>query len=521
MASLMLVSLSGDERGKTYIFDKEAVLIGTDRTCDLRIIDGEPHDRVQASIIAEILRQPYGFQLAQRDNEQCAISINNNPLAKLAAGTTVELQDGDLLGFRQNSKDLNSKETRYSMHVIEDKSIKPLEETNGQKHRFPEVDTVGHIHPLTATRFLKGLASSLWFEIPKHFKMLTLALGVFLLFGAIFSITFIFHEINKQWDYINKLNVQRQEYESEIEKLKQENKKLQHGLLEEKERFNSAQTVSETYQGGVCLIQGIYTFINPNTGAQLRYLDNSFNNRSLLDEKGQPNVSFEGTGAVFYEGFSGTGFLIEEGKILTNRHVVHPWWQDEVDRLIVTQEGGKPQLVELYGYFPNIKTRFDLKVEKYLSQHDLAYCTFEQGDNIAIPKLPLDSTSEAAAVGQSITVLGYPTGIDGLIQRLDDKLRAEVLRNATTPEERVQEVANQGLIHPLTAQGHISGLNAGRIIHDAATTDGGSGSPIFNSNGKVIGINSAIIVDDRGGAIQGSNLGIPIRFAIDLVHSGK
>src|SRR5262249_34737057 len=160
------------------------------------------------------------------------------------------------------------------------------------------------------------------------------------------------------------------------------------------------------------------------------------------------------------------------------------------------QEGGKPDLVELYAYFPAIKNQFDLKVEKYSSQHDVAYCSFEQGESIAIPKLLLDPTSQAAAVGQAITVLGYPTGVEGLIQRLDDKSRGEILRKTSTPEERAQESARQGLIHPLTTQGHISGLNAGRIIHDAATTDGGSGSPIFNSDGKVIGINSAIIVDD-------------------------
>src|SRR5262245_57502045 len=119
MANLMLVSLSGSEQGKTYIFDKEAVLIGTDKACDLRIAEGE-NGRTQNGIIAEILRKPYGFQLSHLDNEQCAISINNNPIAKMPKGATIELQDGDLLGFRQNAK-----EARFSLHVIEDKSIRP------------------------------------------------------------------------------------------------------------------------------------------------------------------------------------------------------------------------------------------------------------------------------------------------------------------------------------------------------------------------------------------------------------
>src|SRR5207247_7598255 len=95
MASLMLVSLSGNERGKTYIFDKEAVLIGTDRSCDLRIVEGENGDQAHSEIIAEILRRPHGFQLTRHD-EQCAISINNNPIAKLPNGDSIELQACDL-----------------------------------------------------------------------------------------------------------------------------------------------------------------------------------------------------------------------------------------------------------------------------------------------------------------------------------------------------------------------------------------------------------------------------------------
>jgi S1-C subfamily serine protease len=197
--------------------------------------------------------------------------------------------------------------------------------------------------------------------------------------------------------------------------------------------------------------------------------------------------------------------------------VVNPWWQDELDNLIMAQ-GGKPQLRELYAYFPGLKTRFDLKIERFSTQHDIAYCSFNQED-AAIPILLLDSNAQSVVVGQPIIVIGYPTGIDGLIERLDDKLKGEIENRTTSPEERTQEVARQGLIYPLTTQGHINGLNAGRIIHDAATADGGSGSPIFNSDGKVIGIIAAIVVNERGNAVQGSNLGIPIRFATDLLQT--
>ena len=47
-----------------------------------------------------------------------------------------------------------------------------------------------------------------------------------------------------------------------------------------------------------------------------------------------------------------------------------------------------------------------------------------------------------------------------------------------------------------------------KIIYDAQTTSGGSGGPLFNRKGKVIGINYAIMRD-----FGGSNFGIPARYA--------
>ncbi len=510
MASLMLVSLSGNEKGKSFIFDQDTVLIGSDPSCDLKIADADGHPFVAA----EILKCNNGFELTRHDGN-CAISINNNLVTRLPVGNSIELQDGDLIGFRRNS----SKEFRYSLHLIEDRSILP-NENHSSKMLFPEVDNVGHIHPQTATHFLKGLAQGIWGEIPKRFKMLALlTLGFFLLGGA-FSIIYILYEIKLQWDSINNINFERAKYEQKIERLREENEKLRQGWKREIERINSATIITDSYKGGICLIQGVYTFINPQTGAQLRYLDDSFNGRVPIDSRGQLNVSFDGTGAVFYESFSGTGFSIAEGRLLTNRHVIHPWWQsdDELDRILLGQ-GAKPELIDLYGYFPGIKTRFDLQVEKVSSQHDLAVCKFTKTDQIAIPILPVDPSSQAAAVGQRIVVLGYPTGVEGLIQRLgDEKLKRQLLRN--DPEEQTAELAKQGQIHPVTTQGSITSLNAGRIVHDADTAEGGSGSPIFNSDGNVIGINSAIIVDSRG-PVQGSNLGIPILFAMEFLGKGK
>ncbi len=516
MASLMLVSLSGKERGKTYIFDKETVLIGTDQSCDLSF-QTEESALDEKFVAAEILCKPQGLELARHNTEKCTISINDNLISKIPIGNNVELQDGDLLGFCHKSKEM-----RYSIHLIEDKSVLPQpkhSQAKTEEHLFPEVDVFGHIHPSTATRFLKGLASGLWSEIPSSFKIFCVMLIVLLIGSGIFSLVYVLKTLTAQSENLNKVKEENAKHLATIAELQKKNDQLVETLVKENKKIKLAQTINETYQNGVCLIQGVYTYVSPETGNQLRYLDNTFNNRPLMDDNGQLNVSFEGTGALFYESFSGTGFLIDEGQVLTNRHVVHPWWKDETDRLILAQ-GGKPELVELYAYFPGIKPKFEIKVKQVSKENDVAICTFEQGD-AAIPKLPLNPSNEAAAVGQTIVLIGYPTGVDGLIERLDDKVKNEINRHAFSPEERIKEVSERGLIHPLLSQGHINGLNAGRIIHDAATTEGGSGSPIFNGEGEVIGINSSILTTDRGVPVQGSNLGIPIKFALEIKPKGS
>jgi len=63
-----------------------------------------------------------------------------------------------------------------------------------------------------------------------------------------------------------------------------------------------------------------------------------------------------------------------------------------------------------------------------------------------------------------------------------------------------------------SASGHIGDVLKDKIVYDAATTVGGSGGPLFNRNGKVIGVNSAILKD-----FGGSNLAVPVRYADELL----
>ncbi len=73
-------------------------------------------------------------------------------------------------------------------------------------------------------------------------------------------------------------------------------------------------------------------------------------------------------------------------------------------------------------------------------------------------------------------------------------------------------MGRRGLIRPLATQGIIGDLTSTDLVYDAMTTVGGSGGPLFNMEGKVIGINRAVL---RG--FGGSNFAVRIRFGLTLL----
>lgn len=127
-----------------------------------------------------------------------------------------------------------------------------------------------------------------------------------------------------------------------------------------------------------------------------------------------------------------------------------------------------------------------------------------------IPILELDVTGRGAVVGEPMILLGYPAGVNAIFAKTDPEIVKQLFNLPFIP--LVQELSNWGLIRPLTTQGHLSDIMHNRIVYDAQTTAGGSGGPIFNNKGKVIGISYGIFPGFRG-----SNFGVPISYGVDLV----
>ncbi|OCL27331.1 serine protease [Orenia metallireducens] len=171
----------------------------------------------------------------------------------------------------------------------------------------------------------------------------------------------------------------------------------------------------------------------------------------------------------------GSGVIIDkEGYILTNNHVI-----DGADKIKVLLSDGRKFTAELVGSDP---------------RNDLAVIKIEGKD---LPVAQLGDSDELVA-GQLTIAIGSPYGIEfsntvttGVVSALGREIRA----------------GKHGILENL-------------IQTDASINPGNSGGPLLDSQGKVIGINTAIIGD-----AQGIGFAIPINQAKeiigDLIKYGK
>lgn len=249
----------------------------------------------------------------------------------------------------------------------------------------------------------------------------------------------------------------------------------------------------EKYRKGVCFIQGSYYIVDAVTDKPIR-----------TDYQGKP----------FLSNYTGSGFMVDKkGYIMTNRHIAQPGWTivgDPYKKQTPSHPAGlKVKFATLRAFFPDVRNPYPLKVVKTSKKADVAIMKFTP-DHHKLPIFKFCLSDKDKRIGEPVILLGYPAGINAIFGKsnqdvVDELINLPVLKIA-------EELSVRKLIRPLITQGHIVDVSFDKIIYDAHTTFGGSGGPLIDKNGEVIGLNFGILK-----AFKGSNFAVPIKYGVNLM----
>jgi len=174
---------------------------------------------------------------------------------------------------------------------------------------------------------------------------------------------------------------------------------------------------------------------------------------------------------------SGSGVIIsEDGYIVTNNHVISDGQSGVASEINVTLHNRKTYKAKVIGNDPN----FDLAVLK-IDGHDFPFMLY--------------GNSDEAQLGQWVLAVGYPLSLETTV--------------------------TAGII---SAKGRTIGINSRQgqapvesfIQTDAAVNQGNSGGALINTNGQLIGINSAILAPS--GTYAGYSFAIPVNLVKKVVN---
>ncbi|MFN8662021.1 MAG: trypsin-like peptidase domain-containing protein [Thermomicrobiales bacterium] len=189
-------------------------------------------------------------------------------------------------------------------------------------------------------------------------------------------------------------------------------------------------------------------------------------------------------GSQSIEAGRGTGFVIDgSGNVVTNEHVVRGG-----SGFQVILSNGEKRNATLVGSDP----LSDLAVVR-MDGEPLSTVSFGDSDTLQ--------------QGQPVLAIGSPLGeftgtvTSGIISALDRDFPTDVSGGAS------------------------EGIYSDLIQHDAAINPGNSGGPLFDLAGRVIGVNTLGIPEERGTPVQGLFFAIPsnhvARIVSELIQSGR
>ncbi|MFQ5657994.1 MAG: trypsin-like peptidase domain-containing protein, partial [Candidatus Methylomirabilales bacterium] len=513
------VHLSGSMRGETEVFQREWLQIGSHPESDLKL-QGRPvatrHAEIRFENCEYILRD-----LGAPDGT----FVNGGQIAEII------LQDGDLIEFG-----VGGPKIRFRVRPEDHVGCKPFRHILADARDLTREYGRG---PLTGTAaFLKQALGEM---IREYSWRLGIAALVFLLLsggaiGALFyrsrqerfryeqalaelaervqetgrlrqqlrqtiqrqsgfeaqlgerskTVDFLQMERARLQDALREVKAKAQASREEIQRMQNALSKTEGRIISLERAKMAAERIIDRYAGAVAFIQGSFTFDDPS-GRPIRQVGR--------DKEGKPVFSTEGKGKIASITYSGTGFLVStDGRLLTNRHVAEPWWQQKNLKSLLAR-GMRPRLLNLRAFFPGKRQAFPLAVVAVSKDADVALIRLTTDvAHLPLPVLPVEHAGKGARPGSPVLLLGYPAGLDAIVAKLDPTTLRSVVKTAgNNALSVISEMGRRGLIRPLATQGIIGDLTSTDLVYDAKTSAGGSGGPLFNMEGKVIGINRAVL----------------------------
>ena len=515
MSTGIIIHISAGSEKRTEFFSQERIRIGSDEASDLQI--RTPQLEGAGGMWFDLENADGVYRIIAFD-EGVALRVNDNPVRRYIA-----VNDGDVISLADT-------DISFSFFSLETKSS--LITTNrDQPHISKFIESAALESATSAKRddakaFLREFVRELSREISWTTKLITLVLVL----GFITGILYIGYAVSRD------LNASRRQAELQSEVISKLEAKLgqasdQIGELDKtnKDMIRTVSLAPELrvqYGSGVCLIVGVYDLVDKRTGKVLRYADPQAYGAvpyepTQSEEPGrrpaapQIGITTEGGGSTVEYDFIGTGFHVGGGYIVTNRHVVQPWEEDDQVKQMMTAANGRARVKRLVIYFPNVAQPFTLRVRQLGTREDLAIASVDAATLPAdLPVLPLETDTESATIGKTVVTMGYPSGPDRLLAMVDDAEAKSInQRFGNSRQNLINFLAQSQKIAPLLTNGLITDLDARRIVHDAKTGEGGSGAPLFGQAGKVIGVNFGVFTENTA-----ANMAVPVRFAIDLLR---
>jgi putative serine protease PepD len=188
----------------------------------------------------------------------------------------------------------------------------------------------------------------------------------------------------------------------------------------------------------------------------------------------------------------GSGVVVsEDGYIVTNNHVVS------------TAQGGNVNIIFADG------TKATATIVGTDARTDLAVVKASGVSNLKAAKFADSSQSQ---VGDTVLALGSPLGLEGSVTAGIISAKDRAIQS--NGEEEQESPFGGGQQQQQTAPTTMTGL----LQTDAPINPGNSGGALVNTNGEVVGINSAIATSGQGTGNIGLGFAIPSNKAVDVVN---